>query len=180
MSTISAYLRLDLAYAGLHCDGLRPTDVPRRGIRRLGTAMRPSNEWRLHLDIARAQPDIGAIVLFSIALCGGARAGEQIDPRRSFRDCAVRQPGHSLRQIRTRERNGINRPRHRSAQRGPCGVSRQLPRSDDRWDAGGGARPRARTRVARKALCDRSVGSTAGDFVGPRGPYRGADKRSRR
>ena len=154
--------------------------------------MKPSGEWRIHLDVARARPDVGAIIRFQspyatalamtrtsipaahsmIALFGAAviRCTKYAPPRR--------------------ERAG--RPDCRSARGRPCRAARQLRRADDRRDAGDGARAGHRARSARQALCDRFIRRTSGDPLGRgscarrrapenfRGGHRGADRRAAR
>jgi L-fuculose-phosphate aldolase len=54
--------------AGAHCDRLRPAMMALMSLNGEYGAwagpMKPSNEWRMHLDIARARPDVGAVVRF--------------------------------------------------------------------------------------------------------------------
>jgi L-fuculose-phosphate aldolase len=51
--------------------------------------IKPTADWRIHLDIARARPDVGAVVRFPEPLRNGALDGAQIHPRRSRDDRTV-------------------------------------------------------------------------------------------
>ena len=67
----------------------------------------PSSEWRFHLDIMRARPDVGAIVHAHSAPTATALAvAPQGDPGLPLHDRRLRRPHHPLRRLRDLRHQG--------------------------------------------------------------------------
>ena len=105
--------------------------------------MKPSNEWRLHLDLARARPDVGAIVR-----CQSPYATAFATANKSF---PAAQSAFALFGSPV-----IRSAKYASARTQELAVlAREL--DEDHADAGSGARRAIELEFALKALCDRSV-----------------------
>ena len=94
--------------------------------------MKPSGEWRIHLDIARARPDIGAIVrIQSPDATALAMAHKSIPAAHSmialFGSSVIRSPKYA----RAARKSWPPRPEASGGERS-CGAPRQLSGADDR------------------------------------------------
>ena len=94
--------------------------------------LKPSSEWRFHLDIMRARPDVGAIVHCHPPYCTALAMLHRADPRRPLHDRAVRRPGHRMHEIRALRHQGIVGSGDRRPRRPPWRAARQSRRDRHR------------------------------------------------
>ena len=136
--------------------------------------LKPSTEWRFHLDIMRARPDVGAIVHSHPPYCTALATLNRPILAAHYMIAQFGGPIDRVHALRAVRHQGTVRARGRGPRRAACGAARQ-PRRDRRR-----RRPRrrdasrARTRGAGAHLLSRDQRRPAGD------PLRRGDRPHRR
>ena len=128
--------------------------------------MKPTGEWRIHLDIVRARPDIGGIVRFQTPFATALAMARKPIPAAHSMIALFGGADRPVRQICTRRHQGTGGPDARGAGPKPCGSAQQLLRADHWPNAGGGAGPGAGARNARPALRNHPFTRSAGHTFG--------------